>query len=155
MRLGAICLNWKVVAGLAVVAAGIWVVAPHVFLSALPVLAVLACPLSMLSMMRGMGEVGTMGGMNGLGSTQSHARNMSPSMTASRQDQAPTSAAIRETRLSELHERLERARVQQEALARELAVLTRTGAPAATGPSIVRQAEAVAHGADDQIETEA
>lgn len=146
MRIGAICLNWKVVAGLAVMAAGIRVVAPQVFLSALPVLAVLACPLSMLIMMRG---------MNGMGSTQSHACNMSPSMTPSRRDQAPTSAAIRETRLAELHTRLKHARAEQEALARELAMLTGAGALEATDPPVVRQAEAVARAADESIETEA
>ena len=50
-----ICLNWKVVAGLAVVGLGIWVVAPALVWAALPILVVLACPLSMLLMMRGMG----------------------------------------------------------------------------------------------------
>jgi hypothetical protein len=51
-----ICLNWKVVAGLAVVGLGIWAVAPGLVWAALPVLVVLACPLSMLLMMRGMGS---------------------------------------------------------------------------------------------------
>lgn len=50
-----ICLNWRVVAGLAVVGAGIWAVAPGLAWAALPILVVLACPLSMLFMMRGMG----------------------------------------------------------------------------------------------------
>jgi len=40
------CLNWKVVAGLAV--------APQLLLGAIPLLIVAACPLSMLFMMRGM-----------------------------------------------------------------------------------------------------
>ena len=51
-----ICLNWKVVAGLAGVGVGIWVVAPTLVWAALPVLVVLACPLSMVLMMRGMGS---------------------------------------------------------------------------------------------------
>ncbi len=51
-----ICLNWKVVAGLAVVGLGIWVGAPNLVWAAVPVLIVLACPLSMLFMMRGMGR---------------------------------------------------------------------------------------------------
>jgi Protein of unknown function (DUF2933) len=51
-----ICLNWKVVAGLAVVGLGTWVVAPNLVWAAVPVLVVLACPLSMLFMMRGMGS---------------------------------------------------------------------------------------------------
>jgi len=50
-----LCLNWKVVAGLAVAGLGIWVAAPNLVWAALPVLVVLACPLSMLFMMRGMG----------------------------------------------------------------------------------------------------
>jgi hypothetical protein len=48
------CLNWKVVAGLAVVGLIVWVVAPQFVWAALPVLLVAACPLSMLFMMRGM-----------------------------------------------------------------------------------------------------
>ena len=50
-----ICLNWKIVAGLAVAGVGIWAIAPGLVWVALPVLVVLACPLSMLLMMRGMG----------------------------------------------------------------------------------------------------
>ncbi len=53
------CLNWKVLAGLAVVVVGIWIVAPQFALSALPVLLVLVCPLSMLFMMRSMGNRGS------------------------------------------------------------------------------------------------
>src|SRR6266511_4986573 len=52
-----ICLNWKVVATLAVTGLGIWVVAPNLVWAAVPILVVLACPLSMLLMMRGMGGV--------------------------------------------------------------------------------------------------
>jgi hypothetical protein len=52
-----ICLNWKVVAGLATVGLGIWIVAPNLVWAAVPILVVLACPLSMLFMMRGMGGV--------------------------------------------------------------------------------------------------
>jgi hypothetical protein len=48
-----ICLNWKVVAALAAVGLGIWVVAPNLVWAVVPVLVVLACPLSMLLMMRG------------------------------------------------------------------------------------------------------
>ncbi len=51
-----LCLNWKVIAGLAVVGIGIWVVAPTLVWAAVPVLLVLACPLSMLFMIRGMGS---------------------------------------------------------------------------------------------------
>jgi hypothetical protein len=44
------CLNWKVLLGLAAVALLVGVVAPYLLLGALPVLLVLACPLSMLFM---------------------------------------------------------------------------------------------------------
>jgi hypothetical protein len=45
------CLNWKVLIGLAAVALIVGVAAPRFFLGALPILLVLACPLSMLFMM--------------------------------------------------------------------------------------------------------
>ncbi len=48
------CLNWRVMAGLAVVGVIVWLVAPRLVLAALPVLLLLACPLSMLFMMGGM-----------------------------------------------------------------------------------------------------
>lgn len=48
------CLNWKVVAGLAVVALIVGIVAPRLLLGAIPLLILAACPLSMLFMMRGM-----------------------------------------------------------------------------------------------------
>ena len=50
-----ICLNWKVVAGLAVVGLGVWVAAPGLAWAVLPILVVLACPLSMVLMMWGLG----------------------------------------------------------------------------------------------------
>src|SRR6266567_5410044 len=48
------CVNWKVVAGLAVVGVIVWVGAPQFLVGAIPLLIVAACPLSMLLMMRGM-----------------------------------------------------------------------------------------------------
>ncbi|MHB8644474.1 MAG: DUF2933 domain-containing protein [Thermomicrobiales bacterium] len=49
------CLNWKVLAGLAIVGLGVWAVAPNLVGAAVPLLLIAACPLSMLLMMRGMG----------------------------------------------------------------------------------------------------
>ncbi|MHB8596284.1 MAG: DUF2933 domain-containing protein [Ktedonobacteraceae bacterium] len=49
-----LCLNWKVVGGLAVVAVIIGIIAPKLLLGAIPLLIVVACPLSMLFTMRGM-----------------------------------------------------------------------------------------------------
>jgi hypothetical protein len=48
------CLNWKVVAALAVVGLIVGVVAPRFLLGAIPLLILAACPLSMLFMMRSM-----------------------------------------------------------------------------------------------------
>lgn len=46
------CLNKKVVAGLAIAGLGIYLFAPNVFGAALPLLILAACPLSMIVMMR-------------------------------------------------------------------------------------------------------
>jgi hypothetical protein len=53
-KMAAMCLNWKVLLALAMVGVGIWVLAPKLFLAALPVLLIAACPLSMLLMGWGM-----------------------------------------------------------------------------------------------------
>lgn len=45
------CFNWKVLAGLAAVAVGIFLFAPNLIAGALPLLLLAACPLSMLIMM--------------------------------------------------------------------------------------------------------
>ncbi|TMC13929.1 MAG: DUF2933 domain-containing protein [Chloroflexi bacterium] len=50
------CLNWKVLASLAVVVLLIGVVAPQLFWAALPALVALVCPLSMVVMMAQMGK---------------------------------------------------------------------------------------------------
>ncbi|HEV2013508.1 MAG TPA: hypothetical protein VGR77_06470 [Candidatus Dormibacteraeota bacterium] len=57
MRIGRFCIDWKVVAGLAAVAVGLFLFQPRLFTAALPVLLVAACPLSMLLMMWGMRSV--------------------------------------------------------------------------------------------------
>jgi hypothetical protein len=54
MRVGRFCIDWKVVAGLAAVAVGLFLFQPRLFTAALPALLVAACPLSMLLMMWGM-----------------------------------------------------------------------------------------------------
>jgi hypothetical protein len=48
------CLTWKVLAGLAAVGVGTYLIAPDLVVAALPVLLLLACPLSMMLMMRSM-----------------------------------------------------------------------------------------------------
>lgn len=52
------CLNKKVIAGLAVAAVAIYLFAPNLFGAALPLLIFAACPLSMLLMMRMMSGSG-------------------------------------------------------------------------------------------------
>lgn len=54
MRMLRMCLNWKVLAGLAVVGGGIYAVAPGLAAAALPILLLAICPLSMLFMMKAM-----------------------------------------------------------------------------------------------------
>lgn len=54
MRMLKMCLNWKVLAGLAVLGAGLYAVAPNLAVAALPILLLAVCPLSMLFMMKGM-----------------------------------------------------------------------------------------------------
>lgn len=55
-RMIRMCLNWKVLAGLALVAVGVGVYRPDLFGAALPILLLAACPLSMLWMMRSMNQ---------------------------------------------------------------------------------------------------
>ena len=52
-KLGGMCMNWKVLAGLGVIGLGVWAVKPGLIVIALPFLLMAACPLSMLFMMRG------------------------------------------------------------------------------------------------------
>ena len=52
------CLNKKVIGGLAVAAVAIYLLAPNLFGAALPLLIFAACPLSMLLMMRMMSGSG-------------------------------------------------------------------------------------------------
>lgn len=54
MKLFGLCINWKVLAGLGVVALGLFAFAPKLATAALPYLVLAICPLSMLLMMGGM-----------------------------------------------------------------------------------------------------
>jgi len=51
--LGRLCLDWRVLAVLAVVGLGVWALVPGLIGAVLPLLLVAACPLSMLLMLRG------------------------------------------------------------------------------------------------------
>ena len=56
VSIGGMCLNWKVIGGLAAVGVGIWAIAPNLIAGVAPLLLFAACPLSMMLMMRGMSK---------------------------------------------------------------------------------------------------
>jgi hypothetical protein len=93
------CLNWKVVAGLAVVALAVVVVAPQYIWATLPLLIVVACPLSMIFMMRGIH------GMN---------------------NPSPAPGVPHDAHLPELQSRLSSLQAEQEVIAGQIAELERT-----------------------------
>ena len=90
------CLNWKVLAGVAAIGAGLLVFAPGLAAAALPLLVLAICPLSMVFMM---------GAMNRTGQTSS------PSAVDA--GQQPRNRAERLTELA----------AQQQALASQIATL--------------------------------
>lgn len=116
------CFNWKVYAGLAAVAVGVWLVAPALAWGALPVLLVLACPLSMLVMMRGMpgGHCAT---------DRAHSPGPAPADLSHAQH------------LGELRARLDGLAAERTSLAHQITLLESEPVPA------VREAEAVASAA--------
>ncbi len=118
------CLNWKVLVGLAVVGLAVWVVAPRLVLAALPLLLIVACPLSMLVMM---------GRMRGGQPVQV---NQSPAMDRTRDEQ-----------VGELQSRLLSVQAEQEAIARQIAEIESTEIP------VMSQAEEVARGAGERSRT--
>ena len=120
------CLNWKVLAGLAVVGVGIWIVAPQFALAALPVLLVAACPLSMLFMMRGMSG------------------NATASPPAQMQGDQLPAGVTRDARLAELQSRKSRMQAEQETIARQIAEMESPEVP------VVSEAEAVARAASER-----
>jgi hypothetical protein len=123
------CLNWKVIAGLAGVALLVLVLAPQLIGVALPLLLVAACPLSMLFMMRGMSGNG----------------NQTASQPAQMQgDQLPAVGLTRDQRLAELKSRLSSVQAEQEAIARHIAEIESPEVP------VVSEAEAVARAAQER-----
>jgi len=138
-KIGGMCLNWKVIAGLAAVGLGAWVVAPNLVGAALPLLILAACPLSMLVLMRGMRG----------GQCASQAVQASP---------PARTGLTREEQLAELKADLAGARAQQEAVAGEIARLEaaeRTPGREAEGAPAVHEAEAVARAADERVQRRA
>lgn len=118
------CLNWKVVAGLAVVGVIVWAVAPQLLLGAIPLLIVAACPLSMLFMMRGMQGGGK--------------KTATPS---EQMRQLPALELTHEEQLFELQSRLSGVQAQQEAIARQISEME------SPETSIISEVESVARAA--------
>ena len=127
------CVNWKVIAGLAAVGLGVWIVAPGMVRGVVPLLIVAICPLSMLFVMRGM--------MAGQDTLQSQC-----SAPAERTRQRRGGALTRKERLAALQEQLSHVHVQYDAIAHEIAQLE-----AARGAA-VREAESVARAADARVQ---
>ncbi|MBI4317839.1 MAG: hypothetical protein HY675_05065 [Chloroflexi bacterium] len=111
------CLNWKVLAGLAVAAVGIYAFAPNFGLGALPLLLLAACPLSMLLMMWFMGK-----GMGG-GQCEQQGQQV---------PKAAGTALTREEQLRQLKEQLLMVQAQQAALAAQIKTLDQAEPPQST-----------------------
>jgi len=124
------CLNWKVLAGLAVVGLLVLVVAPQFIGVALPLLLVAACPLSMLFMMRGMSGNG-IANQTALQTTQLH------------EEQLPAGGSTRDEQLAELQSRLSGVQAEQAAIARHIAEIE------SPEVQVVSEAEAVARAAQE------
>ena len=125
------CLNWKVLAGLAVVGLLVLVVAPQFIGVALPLLLVAACPLSMVFMMRGMSGNG-------------NANQTASQTTQLQEDQLPAGGLTRDEQLAELQSRLSSVQAEQAAIARHIAEIESPEVP------VVSEAEAVARAAQEQ-----
>ncbi len=110
--MGRMCLNWKVIAGLAAVGAGIFVFAPSLLAASLPLLLVAACPLSMLAMMWGMSR---MGGMQGSNCSSGQQRVLGTDMGLSRAQQ-----------IQSLQTELQGLQARQATIAEQIAALERT-----------------------------
>ena len=117
------CLNWKVVAALAVVGLIVGIVAPQLLLGAIPLLILAACPLSMLFMMRG---------MQGGGQSSSQSPQVRPSRIEGN---------TREERIAALKGQLASTQAQLEALSQE------TAEPEIPKASVISEAESVARAA--------
>jgi hypothetical protein len=162
MRVAGMCIDWKVIAGLTVVAAGILVFFPNLFLAALPLLLVAICPLSMLLMMRNMSSMGSMGSMQGNQGNQGNQRNQGNSVRgmrgsgcamAGRSDATqPTDAGqpfpagvSRDEQIAYLRAELARTQARLKVLSQQ-----KTAHRERMDVAVVREAEAVARAADEQ-----
>jgi hypothetical protein len=128
-RVFGMCLNWKVLAGLAMVGVGIWLLAPGVVGAALPFLLVLACPLSMLLMLGQMGQ--------GRQGNQGMACGEPGASGNTQMDQERASSVVALTpdeHLVELRARLEGVQAEQAAILRKMAALEAVTPPTPAAP---------------------
>ena len=139
-----LCLNWKVVGGLAAVGAVIWVAAPGVLTVAGPILLALACPLSMAFMMRGMR------GTHGIQETHAVQRENGETSVVAPHGAggapgalAPVTATTGDEEAAELRAELALIQDRQAAVVHKLAALERQ-----TDGAAGREAEAVATAAE-------
>ncbi len=136
MKMADRCFNWKVVAGLAVVGAGVGAVKPDLIGAALPLLLVAACPLSMLFMMRGMG--------GGQCASQPQRSGEAQRPTAVRG--VALSGRTRDEALADLKARATDLQGRQQEIVRAIARLEAEESP------VVREAAAVARAADARVQ---
>ncbi len=123
MNMLKMCLNWKVLAALAAVGAGIYLWAPNLLAAALPLLILAVCPLSMVLMM---------GMMTGGGKKDEGKDAGRDAATPAREGEpAPVGAVRHSTAMSEprsaeaLRRELDSLRARQTALADQLEAASR------------------------------
>ena len=148
------CLNPKVLAGLAVVAVGLFVFAPNVALAALPFLVALACPLSMAAMALFMGRGRQQGMASGqAGVASQYSCPMHPQVQAAAPGPCPQCGMplvsvgrqeeTKEERLARLQKQLQQVQGQQAVIAAEL-----EGLQTEQQPRAIQEAESVARKAE-------
>jgi len=123
------CLNPRVIAGLAVVALGIWLLTPGMGARALPLLITAICPLSMAAMVWGM--------VRGQGAAHCAAPHAQEGAGVAPLRTGGTPAE----QLADLRAHLARVQEQREGISSALARLEDAGG------SVVQEAEAIAHAA--------
>lgn len=90
------CLNKKVIAGVAVAAVAVWLLAPNLIGAALPLLVLAVCPLSMIVMMKAMSgnnSKAPSGSDTDVDAELARLRNEVADLRGAGQAEAPTSAA--------------------------------------------------------------
>lgn len=118
------CLNWKVGAGLGVIALAVVILAPNLIGRLLPLLLLAVCPLSMLVMMAGMGKM-----QGGHKTGEQHDEPSAGSTTAVLSPPPALSQQVEPADVAALKAQAARLAAQQEQLNRDIARLE-TAAPA-------------------------